>query len=39
MGIQEHEMNNNREFDASSVLGFRTKEKFYVVDYILTKPD
>ena len=39
--IYEYEINimGNREFDANLILGFKTKEKYYVIDYILSKPD
>jgi len=36
---QEININNNKDFDATSILGFKSKEKYYVIDYILSKPD
>ena len=28
-----------KDFDANSILGFKTKEKYHAIDYILSKPD
>jgi hypothetical protein len=28
---------NNKDFDVSTVIGFKSKEKFYAIDFILTK--
>lgn len=30
---------NNKEFDVSTVIGFKSKDKFYAIDFILTKQD
>lgn len=31
----EFQKNNNNNFDFSSILGFRTKDKHFIIDYIL----
>ena len=36
--IQQFECQYNKNFDAKHILGFRTKECFHVIDYILKQP-
>jgi len=35
----ETNVNGNKDFDPTCIVGFKTKDKYYVIDYILIKPD
>ena len=35
----ETNINGNKDFDPNSIIGFKTKDKYYVIDYILIKAD